>query len=51
MSGRYLSDVDIANTVSGMLDDVGVKVSINVMEPGIFLKEVSSPARELGRST
>ena len=48
MSGRYLSDVDIANTVSGMLNDVGVKVSINVMEPGIFLKNLGSPARELG---
>jgi len=48
MSGRYLSDVDIANAVSGMLNDVGVKVSINVMEPGIFLKNLGSPARELG---
>ena len=48
MSGRYLSDVDIANAVSGMLNDVGVKVSINVMEPGIFLKNLGSPARALG---
>jgi peptide/nickel transport system substrate-binding protein len=48
MSGRYLSDVDIANAVSGMLNDVGVKVSINVMEPGIFLKNLGSPARDLG---
>jgi peptide/nickel transport system substrate-binding protein len=48
MSGRYLSDVDIANAVSGMLNDVGIKVSINVMEPGIFLKNLGSPARDLG---
>lgn len=48
MSGRYLSDVDIANAVSGMLNEVGVKVSINVMEPGIFLKNLGSPARDLG---
>jgi peptide/nickel transport system substrate-binding protein len=48
MSGRYLSDVDIANAVSGMLNDVGVKVNINVMESGIFLKNLGSPARDLG---
>jgi peptide/nickel transport system substrate-binding protein len=48
MSGRYLSDVDIANAVSGMLNEVGVKVSINVMESGIFLKNLGSPARDLG---
>jgi peptide/nickel transport system substrate-binding protein len=48
MSGRYLSDVDIANAVSGMLNEVGVKVNINVMESGIFLKNLGSPARDLG---
>jgi peptide/nickel transport system substrate-binding protein len=48
MSGRYLSDVDIANAVSGMLNDVGVKININVMESGIFLKNLGSPARDLG---
>ena len=51
MSGRYLSDVDIANTVSGMLNDVGVKVSINVMEPGIFLKISARPRESSDRST
>jgi peptide/nickel transport system substrate-binding protein len=48
MSGRYLSDVDIANAVSGMLNEIGVKVDINVMESGIFLKNLGSPARNLG---
>jgi peptide/nickel transport system substrate-binding protein len=48
MSGRYLSDVDIANAVSGMLNEVGIKVNINVMESGIFLKNLGSPARDLG---
>jgi peptide/nickel transport system substrate-binding protein len=36
LSGRYLSDVDIANAVAGMMSAVGVKTSVNVVEGGVW---------------
>ncbi len=45
-SGKYLSDVDISNAVSGMLAKVGVKASVNVVEGGVFSKMVK--ARDMG---
>lgn len=36
LSGRYLSDVDIANAVAGMMSQVGVKTSVNVVEGGVW---------------
>ena len=45
-SGKYLSDVDIANAVAGMLLDVGVKAGVNVVEQGVFSKMTT--ARDLG---
>lgn len=45
-SGKYLSDVSIANAVSGMLRDVGIDASINVVEQGVFSKMVK--ARDMG---
>jgi len=36
LSGRYLSDVDIANAVAGMMTEVGVKTSVNVVEGGVW---------------
>lgn len=37
-SGKYLSDVDITNAIAGMLREVGVKASVNVVEGGVFTK-------------
>lgn len=36
LSGRYLSDVDIANAVAGMMTEVGVKTSVNVVEGAVW---------------
>jgi peptide/nickel transport system substrate-binding protein len=36
MSGKYVSDVDIANAVAGMLNNVGVKATVNVVEGGVW---------------
>jgi len=36
LSGRYLSDVDIANAVAGMMSQAGVKTSVNVVEGGVW---------------
>ena len=41
-SGKYLSDVDICNAVAGMLTDVGVNASVNVVEGGVFLQMQSA---------
>ena len=37
-SGKYVSDVDIANAVAGMLNQVGVNASVQVTEGGVFLQ-------------
>ncbi len=37
-SGKYLSDVDIANAVAGMFLEVGVKTGVNIVEQGVFSK-------------
>ena len=36
LSGRYLSDVDIANAIAGMMSQVGVKTTVNVVEGGVW---------------
>ncbi len=36
LSGRYLSDVDIANAAAGMMTEVGVRASVNVVEGGVW---------------
>src|SRR5690606_14492983 len=36
LSGRYLSDVDIANAAAGMMTEVGVRTSVNVVEGGVW---------------
>ncbi|MGE0421678.1 MAG: ABC transporter substrate-binding protein [Reyranellaceae bacterium] len=36
LSGRYLSDVDIANAVAGMMSQVGVNTTVNVVEGGVW---------------
>lgn len=36
LSGRYLSDVDIASAVAGMMTQAGVKTSVNVVEGGVW---------------
>lgn len=45
-SGKYLSDVDISNAISGMLMQVGIKTGVNVVEGGVYSKMVK--AREMG---
>ncbi len=45
-ASKYVSDVYIANAVSGMLDKVGITARINVVEGGVFSKMVL--ARDLG---
>ena len=41
-SGKYLSDVDICNAVAGMLQNVGVKAVVNVVESAVYLKQWSA---------
>jgi peptide/nickel transport system substrate-binding protein len=36
LSGRYLSDVDIANAAAGMMSAAGVDTSVNVVEGGLW---------------
>jgi len=36
--GRYLNDVQVVQAIAGMLGDVGVKVSVNAVEFGVFAK-------------
>jgi len=38
-SSKYVSDVDIANAVAGMLSQVGVNASVSVTEGGVFLQK------------
>ncbi len=45
-SGKYLSDVDICNAVSGSLQEVGIRAEINVVEGGVFSKMIK--AQDLG---
>ncbi|MBI3706753.1 MAG: hypothetical protein HY246_03585 [Proteobacteria bacterium] len=45
-SGRYVSDVEICNAIAGMLEAVGIKTSINVVEGGVYSKMAT--ARDLG---
>ena len=35
-SGKYVSDVDICNAVAGMLSEVGVQATVNVVEGGVW---------------
>jgi peptide/nickel transport system substrate-binding protein len=37
-SARYVSDVEIANAVIGMLDKIGIKVSMNLVEGGVWTR-------------
>ena len=45
-SGKYVSDVEIANTVAGMLQEIGVKATVSVVESGVYLKQWA--AMEMG---
>ncbi|WP_448040573.1 ABC transporter substrate-binding protein [Bradyrhizobium liaoningense] len=45
-SGKYLSDVDICNAIAGMLQAIGVKADVNVVESAVYLKQWS--ALEMG---
>ena len=45
-SGKYLSDVDIANVCAAMFSDIGVKTAVNVVEEGVYSK--MARARDMG---
>ena len=36
LSGRYLSDVDIANAAAGMMTEVGVRTNVSIVEGGVW---------------
>ncbi|WP_270937062.1 ABC transporter substrate-binding protein [Falsiroseomonas oryzae] len=36
LSGRYLSDVDIANAAAGMMRAIGIRASVNVVEGAVW---------------
>jgi peptide/nickel transport system substrate-binding protein len=38
LSGRYLSDVDIANAAAGMMRQVGIRASVNVVEGAVWAR-------------
>jgi peptide/nickel transport system substrate-binding protein len=46
LSGRYLSDVDIANAAAGMMTAAGARTSVNVLEGGVWAQVDRN--RELG---
>jgi peptide/nickel transport system substrate-binding protein len=41
-SGRYVSDVEIANAIGGMLGRVGIRTAINVVENGVWTRMASA---------
>ncbi len=45
-SGKYVSDTDICNAVAGMLNQIGVKATVNVVEGGVF--QQMSNAQKMG---
>lgn len=45
-SGKYVSDVEITNAIAGMLQEIGVKATVSVVESGVYLKQWS--ALEMG---
>jgi peptide/nickel transport system substrate-binding protein len=45
-NGKYVSDTDICNAVAGMLNQIGVKATVNVVEGGVF--QQMSTAQKLG---
>ncbi|WP_158746601.1 ABC transporter substrate-binding protein [Acidisphaera sp. L21] len=45
-NGKYVSDTDICNAVAGMLNQIGVKATVNVVEGGVF--QQMSNAQKMG---
>lgn len=45
-NGKYVSDTDICNAIAGMLNQIGVKATVNVVEGGVF--QQMTTARKLG---
>jgi len=45
-NGKYVSDTDICNAVAGMLNQIGVKATVNVIEGGVFMQMTN--AQKLG---
>ena len=45
-NGKYVSDTDICNAVAGMLNQIGVKATVNIVEGGVF--QQMSTAQKMG---
>jgi peptide/nickel transport system substrate-binding protein len=45
-NGKYVSDTDICNAVAGMLNQIGVKATVNIVEGGVF--QQMTTAQKLG---
>jgi peptide/nickel transport system substrate-binding protein len=45
-NGKYVSDTDICNAVAGMLNQIGVKATVNVVEGGVY--QQMTVAQKLG---
>ncbi len=45
-NGKYVSDTDICNAVAGMLNQIGVRATVNVVEGGVF--QQMSTAQKMG---
>ena len=45
-NGKYVSDTDITNAVAGMLNQIGVKATVNIVEGGVF--QQMSNAQKMG---
>jgi peptide/nickel transport system substrate-binding protein len=42
LNGKYVSDTDISNAVAGMLNQIGIKAMVEVVEGGVFQQMTSS---------
>ena len=45
-NGKYVSDTDICNAVAGMLNQIGVKATVNIVEGGVWAQLTT--AKKLG---
>jgi len=42
LNGKYVSDTDISNAAAGMLNQIGIKATVDVVEGGVFQQMTSS---------
>src|SRR5258708_9370880 len=41
-NGKYVSDTDISNAAAGMLNQIGVKATVEIVEGGVFQQMTTS---------